>query len=176
MWHRSTGFLVFDVSTQLCSKKVKLSRYRPGQALGVPGSWGSRIFKQSAHGGKVVSPTHRPSLPQEGFLVLVSVRNWVDPRATMRPEGLSYWKIPVTPSGIEPATFRFVAQCLNQLRHRVPRSFVVSYLRVIISLDVSTFEDETSTLFRFVGHQWPSNLAPHLRRTEVSVSEVSSIR
>jgi hypothetical protein len=33
--------------------------------------------------------------PQETFLVLISVRVYVDPSATVRPDGISQWKIPV---------------------------------------------------------------------------------
>jgi hypothetical protein len=108
--------------------KAKQFHYRPGQALRVPGGRGSQISRQSAHGGdKVVSPTHRPPLPS----VLISVTDWVDPKAIVRLEGLCQWKNPMTPSGIEPATFRLVGQCLNQLRYHVPPRFFLFVCSVL---------------------------------------------
>jgi hypothetical protein len=65
--------------------------------------------------------------PQEIILVFISVRYWVDPRATVRPEELCKLKFPVTTSGIETATSRIVAQIPNQLRHLVPHLVYITY-------------------------------------------------
>jgi hypothetical protein len=112
-WRPTYTFYHISLVSSYNEKAIQ-SHYRPWQALRVPGVWGSQMLRKSAHeGSKVISPTYRPPLPQEIFLVLISVRGWVDPTAILRPEGLCQWKNPVTPSGIEPATFRFAAQCLN---------------------------------------------------------------
>jgi len=89
------------------TKKIKLSHSRPGQVLRAAG-----ISRHSEHeGGKVVSPTHRPSLPTRRYPCYLFL--------LVGQEEFTQWNSPMTTSAIETATFRLVAQCLNQMRHRV---------------------------------------------------------
>jgi hypothetical protein len=75
-----------------------------------PGGYGSQISRQSAHYGGKVSPTHRPPLPP-GI-------SWYSFREAESSPGtwtcqMPRKKSPVTRSGIDPGTFRLVAQLLK---------------------------------------------------------------
>jgi hypothetical protein len=70
-------------------------------------------------GDEAVSLTCHPPFAPGRFLVLTSIRGWVNPRATVRMEGSGQLKNSMTSSGIKPATFQLVAQHLDQLRYRV---------------------------------------------------------
>jgi len=71
--------------------------------------------------------------PKEILLVLISVRDLFDPRAIVQSEGFMSIKNPLTPAGIELATFRFVAQHLNHCATAVPQ------LRRIRTVNLSKF-------------------------------------
>jgi hypothetical protein len=124
----------------MVGSEVKQSHHRPGQALRVPGGWGFQISRHSAHeSSKVVSRTHRSPLPPRKYSwYSFLLRGWANSRTIAQTEGLCQWKIPVTPQGIEPATFRLLAQCLNQLSHRVTSGLEVVTFNVSIALQINT--------------------------------------
>jgi hypothetical protein len=108
----------------LVKVKVKQTLSRSGQALRDPGGWGSQISIQSAHeGGMVVSPTHWPFLPTtlspENIIGTLLFYRLNRPQSHSTAEKITSMKNSNNIIGNRLETFRFVVQCLNQMRHPV---------------------------------------------------------
>jgi hypothetical protein len=107
-----------------------------------------KVVRSALHTGRFYS--------QEIFLVLISVRGWVDPRAIVQPEGLYQWKIPMTPLGIEPATFRFVEQCIFRRRSVELMRQCKGYMQLV--MQCTRFKQPLRQCKRFMQLEWLSDI------------------
>jgi hypothetical protein len=90
-------------------------------------------------------------LPPGRFVVLISIRGWVDPRARMLLEGLGQLIKPMTSSEIE--IFDFSACCVAPQQTALPRApakiiyafFVLRPFCMFISVQISWFDGCKST-------------------------------
>jgi hypothetical protein len=144
--------------------KVKQFHYKPRQAHRVPGGWGSKISRQSAHeDSKFISLTHRPPLPPRNYSwcsFLLEAESTPGHSAVGRIMSI---KFPVTPSGIELATFRLVAQCLNQLRNRLPQ-FATNTKKYILLSRVPKFSRTLESHVKILRSRrltWSTLYVPH---------------
>jgi len=75
--------------------KVQLTLQRPGQALRVPGDWGSQDFWTRWQGCQPYTPAAFTRQEYSWYSLLLEA---VNPRAMVQP-GVCEWKIPMTPTG-----------------------------------------------------------------------------
>jgi hypothetical protein len=81
--------------------------------------------------------------PQEYFWYSFLLEAESTPGAIVRLEGLGQFKNPVTSLGFEPANFRLVAKCLNQLLYRVPPPPLISSHSKLVSETMDLKSDRT---------------------------------
>jgi hypothetical protein len=79
----------------LCKVKGKIIPVQAAEAFRFARGWGSHIFRHSPHRCRQDCQPYAPAAlyPPGRFLVLISVRGWVDPRAIVRLEGLGKLKM-----------------------------------------------------------------------------------
>jgi len=80
--------------------------------------------------------------PQEMHLILISARGWADTRAIVRSE--YQWKIPMTPAGIEPATF----STLTTVSPRPPAFTIYTFKKILLWCDTVSTTGKVLPMFR----------------------------
>jgi hypothetical protein len=90
------------------------------------------LYNPLTDDGEVVSPMHQPLLTTGRFLVLISVRGCVDPRAILWLEGLGQFTHPVDVIRNQTPTFWLVAQSLSHLCYTMPQVLCLMLILIII--------------------------------------------
>jgi hypothetical protein len=132
---RAFSYLINDCGTLSLYQEVEAHRFVRFRGYHIFYTFGLHIAMRFS-----AFSAGRP-LPPGRFLVLISVRGWVDPRAILRLEGLGQLKSPVISSRVESAAFRLVVPQPTTL-WRAPSFSVLSWnysvrtdgVRVIITL------------------------------------------